>query len=129
MSVSLETFGESPHKLNHKFDADKTHYLLKDYSDAQARIEFINPLFKALGWDVENDSELTHQECEPLRRGGPAEQRMKSQRPDAHRRLTVLAETTEQTAFCEISDFMRTDELVYELCGITDEERRIIEAR
>jgi hypothetical protein len=43
-------------KLVVKFEADKAHYLSKDYSEAQARIDFITPFFKVLGWDVENEA-------------------------------------------------------------------------
>ena len=30
-------------------------YLSADYNEAQARQEFINPFFKCLGWDMENE--------------------------------------------------------------------------
>jgi hypothetical protein len=33
-------------KLVVKFEADKAHYLSKDYSEAQARIDFTTPFFK-----------------------------------------------------------------------------------
>lgn len=32
----------------------------KGYSEAQARVDFITPFFKALGWDVENEEGLAH---------------------------------------------------------------------
>jgi hypothetical protein len=32
----------------------------KNYSEAQARVDFIAPFFKALGWDVENEEGLAH---------------------------------------------------------------------
>ena len=59
---SPEIFTESLEKLVRKFDADKHHYLSKDCSEAQARIDFITPFFKALGWDVENEAGLPHHE-------------------------------------------------------------------
>ncbi|HBO83574.1 MAG: hypothetical protein A2X59_10905 [Nitrospirae bacterium GWC2_42_7] len=37
-----------------KVEKDKTHYLSKGYPEAQVRIDFLNPLFEALGWDIEN---------------------------------------------------------------------------
>ena len=52
MPASVEIFGESLQKLSKKFEADKAHYLSKDYSEAQARIDFITPVFKAFGGDV-----------------------------------------------------------------------------
>src|SRR5436305_9968888 len=61
---SPEIFTESLEKLVRRFDADKHHYLSKDCSEAQARIDFITPFFKALGWDVENEQGLVHHERE-----------------------------------------------------------------
>ena len=59
---SPEIFSESLQKLVRKFDADKHHYLSKDYLEAEARVDFITPLFKALGWDLENEAGLPHHE-------------------------------------------------------------------
>jgi len=59
---SPEIFTESLKKLVRKFDAHKHHNLSKDCSEAQARIDFITPFFKALGWDVENEAGLPHHE-------------------------------------------------------------------
>ncbi|MGH9492253.1 MAG: hypothetical protein ACRD2K_02015, partial [Terriglobales bacterium] len=60
MPASLETFAEQLQKLIRKFDADRSHYLSKEYPEAQARVDFITPFFKALGWDVDNDAGLPH---------------------------------------------------------------------
>jgi len=51
---SIETFREKLQTLISKFEKDKYHYLSKGYLEAQVRIDFINPFFKALGWDIEN---------------------------------------------------------------------------
>ena len=40
-----------------KFEKDKTHYLSKDYPESQVRIDFLNPFFGILGWDIENKSQ------------------------------------------------------------------------
>ncbi len=50
----LETFKEKLNSLIAKFEKDKRHYLSKGYLEAQLRIDFLNPLFEALGWDIEN---------------------------------------------------------------------------
>jgi len=65
-----------------KFEADKAHYLSKDYSEAQARIDFITPLFKALGWDVENEAGLPHGKREVI-----VERAEEGLRPDYNFRL------------------------------------------
>ncbi|MDA8218057.1 MAG: N-6 DNA methylase [Dehalococcoidales bacterium] len=40
--------------LVERFDEHKEAYLAGRYNEAQARQEFINPFFKALGWDMDN---------------------------------------------------------------------------
>lgn len=52
--TDLETFREKLLQLVAKFDKDKNHYLSKGYPEAQVRLDFLNPLFEALGWDIEN---------------------------------------------------------------------------
>lgn len=66
-------FTERLQHLVTKFEADKGHYLSKAYSEAQARIDFITPLLKALGWDVENEAGLLHHEREVIVKHGEAE--------------------------------------------------------
>ena len=60
MSASLASFKASLERLVRRFEADKLHYLSKSYSEAQARVDFISPFFKALGWDMENEDGLPH---------------------------------------------------------------------
>ena len=75
MAATLETFRDNLQKLIRKFEADTAHYLSKDYSEAQARIDFINPFFKALGWDVDNEQGLLHHQRECLVEKGAEEGR------------------------------------------------------
>jgi hypothetical protein len=44
------------HRLVEKFDNDAGHYRGHTYNETQTRIDFINPMFKALGWDMDNTS-------------------------------------------------------------------------
>ncbi len=53
----IDSFREKLQSLISKFEKDKPHYLSKGYPEAQVRIDFINPLFKALGWDIENKAQ------------------------------------------------------------------------
>ncbi len=53
----IDSFKEKLLSLISKFEKDKTHYLSKGYPEAQVRVDFINPLFKALGWDIENKAQ------------------------------------------------------------------------
>lgn len=41
-------------RLVERFDRERESYLSGRYNEAQARVDFINPLFALLGWDVEN---------------------------------------------------------------------------
>ena len=50
----IKSFKEKLQSLITKFEKDKRHYLSKGYLEAQIRIDFLNPLFEALGWDIEN---------------------------------------------------------------------------
>jgi len=52
--ANIENFKEKLKSLISKFEKDKRHYLSKGYLEAQLRIDFLNPLFEALGWDIEN---------------------------------------------------------------------------
>ncbi len=53
----INSFREKLQTLVAKFEKDKTHYLSKGYPEAQVRIDFLNPFFKALGWDIENKAQ------------------------------------------------------------------------
>jgi hypothetical protein len=59
-AASLASFKSTIEKLVRRFESDRAHYLSKNYSEAQARVDFISPFFKALGWDVENEGGLAH---------------------------------------------------------------------
>ena len=42
-------------RLIERFQENRDVYCSSEYNEAQARIEFIDPLFKALGWDMTNE--------------------------------------------------------------------------
>jgi len=75
-------FAASVERLVAKFEADKAHYLSKEYPEAQARVDFITPFFKAFGWDVENEAGLPHDRREVIVERGETEGR-----PDYNFRL------------------------------------------
>jgi hypothetical protein len=52
--ADINSFRENLRSLVSKFEQDKNHYLQKGYPEAQVRIDFLNPFFDALGWDIEN---------------------------------------------------------------------------
>ncbi|MDR2694257.1 MAG: N-6 DNA methylase [Chitinispirillales bacterium] len=42
--------------LVERFDEQKEFYKNKDYNETQTRLDFINPFWKALGWDIDNEN-------------------------------------------------------------------------
>ena len=84
MSASIATLLSDLEKLIRKFEADKQYYSSKDYLEAQARMDLITPLFKALGWDVENEAGLLHHDREVLVEKGDMEA---TGRPDYNFRI------------------------------------------
>jgi type I restriction-modification system DNA methylase subunit len=66
LPAQLASFRATLEKLIRRFESDRFHYLSKSYSEAQARMDFITPFFKALGWDVENEQGLPHHSREVL---------------------------------------------------------------
>ena len=42
-------------RLIERFQDNRDVYCSSQYNEAQARIEFIDPFFKALGWDMTNE--------------------------------------------------------------------------
>jgi type I restriction-modification system DNA methylase subunit len=81
---SIETLRSDLEKLIGKFQAEKDYYLSGDYLEAQARVDFITPLFKALGWDVENQAGLAHHQREVIVERGESET---TGRPDYNFRI------------------------------------------
>ncbi len=41
-------------RLVERFEGDKGNYVRAAYKETQARVDFIDPFFRALGWDVSN---------------------------------------------------------------------------
>lgn len=63
------------HDLCERYERNKKSYRSDTYNEAQARQEFINPLFKLLGWDMDNEQgyaeaykEVVHEDA--IRIGG-----------------------------------------------------------
>ncbi len=45
--------------LVERFERDRKAFLSPDYKEEQLRLEFLNPFFESLGWDVSNKAGLT----------------------------------------------------------------------
>ena len=55
------TAPEAVHQLVERFDKGSAAYKHRDYNETQLRVEFVNPLFEALGWDVRDSSQVSHE--------------------------------------------------------------------
>ena len=45
-------------KLVNRFESHLEEYKNSDYNETQTRRDFIDPLFKALGWDIDNEQDF-----------------------------------------------------------------------
>jgi len=43
------------HELTERFERNKDAYRSPQYNETQLRREFLDPFFKALGWDIDNE--------------------------------------------------------------------------
>ena len=55
------TAPDSVVQLVEKFDRDSDTYKRRDYNETQLRVEFVNPFFEALGWDVRDRNQVSHE--------------------------------------------------------------------
>ena len=69
-------------ELVEKFERHRGTYVRADYPESQARLDFVDPLFEALGWDVRNEAGLG-----PAEREVVVEQGETAGRPDYNFRL------------------------------------------
>ncbi len=60
--MTLESARRLIEELVDRYAAQETvaHDLSRGYSEEQARVDFIDPLLKALGWDLTNEAGLAH---------------------------------------------------------------------
>lgn len=68
--------------LVEKFSRNRAEYMAQAYSESQARLDFIDPFFEALGWDVRNRAHLSEHAREVVVERGPT-----SGRPDYNFRV------------------------------------------
>ena len=48
-------------KLVDEFERDKRRYKQPDYNETQLRVQFVNPLFEALGWNMRDGTQVRHE--------------------------------------------------------------------
>jgi hypothetical protein len=77
-----ESFRARLAELVSKFDRHRDQYLKASYNESQVRVDFVDPLFEALGWDVRNAAGLGPREREVVVERGET-----TGRPDYNFRL------------------------------------------
>ena len=53
---------DSVYELVEKFDSGKARFKNPQYNETALRVEFINPLFEALGWNVRDSAQVSHED-------------------------------------------------------------------
>lgn len=48
-------------ELCNRFDTNIDQYMRNDYKEEDVKVEFISPMFKALGWDIDNTQGFSRQ--------------------------------------------------------------------
>lgn len=58
LPATFETFAATLRDLVARFSAGAAGFLSRDYPEAAVRQDFLDPFFKALGWDLQNERQL-----------------------------------------------------------------------
>ncbi|MFQ5663814.1 MAG: hypothetical protein ACE5HL_08280, partial [Terriglobia bacterium] len=58
--ATKESFRAELERLVANFAANEDEYTSPGYPEAQVRLDFLDPLFRALGWDIENRANLPY---------------------------------------------------------------------
>jgi hypothetical protein len=149
-SRTFEQHRDDIARLARLFAANRAAYHAPGYKEAHVRMEFIDPLFMALGWDVRNEAGAAPQYREVVPEPS-LDVEGQARAPDftkpadkaAHDRMVSLVERMlelhRQLAGCRgecdkpaierliASTDAEIDRLAYELYGLTEEEIGIVE--
>jgi len=108
--ATFESFQQELARLVDRLDREFLHFKSPDFSEASVRADFLDPFFRALGWDVGNAKGLIHNEREVdigVRTANDAER---------HALANAPAKTDHDI-----------DQLVYQLYARTPEEIALVE--
>ena len=73
--ITKESFRGELERLVRNFAANEDEYTSPGYPEAQVRLDFLDPLFRALGWDLENRASLPYSKREVVVERGSEEGR------------------------------------------------------
>lgn len=84
-NIYKEALAKQMKERVHQYATRIKEYTHPSYNETEVRVEFVNPFFKALGWDVDNEAglpqhirEVTHEATVIMEEGG----RKRSKKPD-----------------------------------------------
>lgn len=73
--ATKDSFRDELQRLVGNFSANEAELTSPGYTEMQCRTQFITPLFRALGWDIENRAGKPRREMEVWEEKGPGEGR------------------------------------------------------
>src|SRR5712692_11901845 len=85
IDTTKESFQADLTRLARLFGSHEAEYGSTNYPEAQVRTDFLSPLFRALGWDVENRAGLSYSQREVIEEKGPT-----LGRPDYNYRISGI---------------------------------------
>lgn len=133
-------------ELVKRFERNRDTYRSHEYNETETRREFIDPLFKTLGWDIDNRQgyaepykDVVHEDAIKIGgvtkapdyafRVGGARKFFVEAMFKLHKQLAAANTNHEKTAIQRQIDATnkQIDQLVYELHHLTEEEIKIVE--
>lgn len=102
-------------KLVQRYKNNRDQYRSSGYKETELRREFLDPLFKALGWDVDNTQDFAEQYKEVVHEKS-LDVEGDTRAPETETRIQRQIEATDR----------EIDGLVYELYGLTGDEVMIV---
>jgi transcription termination factor NusB len=108
--MSKESARQQILELVEKFSSQSERFESADYNETQTRLDFINPFFTALDWDIDNKQELSQSIREVV---------------NESLSLQNLQQIENKILYCED----KINEIIYQLYGLTENEIKIIEGK
>jgi hypothetical protein len=129
---TFDSFEKELNRLVESFGKRIVELKQPGYAEAQLRDDFLNPFFRALGWDMENRAGLIQREREvkiesATQIGGGRKRADYLLRTDKLRAATSESEKAVLQNAVTATD-QQIDALVYELYGLTDDEIKLVES-
>lgn len=106
MPFSFDQSKDKVAKLVRRFHTNRAIYIAPAYKEAHARLEFINPFFMALNWDVQNRQHAAPDYREVIAEDSPdtGYHVVRFINVEVHRQLEAVLEAIRQACVAQGSD-------------------------